>query len=224
MKFIILTRHGEVDISPEDKIYNRDEHMTPIDIVHISQKGKKQLFRIGQKLRKKGFKVKKILTSPETRTKESAEKLIAGFGDKNLSYQVNNNLDEIDDPKAYLAGIKMKDLLNISNNLALQKKIQAVDYSPEEPASVAQRMLKIFNNSAKNLSAGQTDILISHGHPIAILTHQLLNPKKPAIDGEKLRSKPFYCPKGNALICQISPVNQLINISFLFKKKQGITL
>ena len=215
-KFVILTRHGELDVSPESPIYNRDEVMKQENIVYLSDEGKKQMKQLARLIQAKQFRCVKILTSPQKRTLESTKCL-------NEILKVNNivtsdELNEVFAPGAYFENYKMKDLPKIQADSDLMERLRK-QYKHEKLAHLIKRMQAVFWREAKRLKTGEAVIFVSHGDPISHLTRALLFPKAEIPTGKELREK-MYCPKGNALVAVINPEGKLFRLFFLDKVRK----
>lgn len=205
MKKIIVSRHGEID-NPRDLAYNRDSVMKKEDIIHLSQKGRDQLKKIGETIKKSGLNPVLLWVSPETRTIESAEELNKFL---NLSYVVKPELDEVYTPGPYKKGITMSKWETLSNHY--DRKIWA-GYNHETPEDVVNRMTDIFRQMAGKLQSGQSGILLSHGDPICWLLNKIILNKVPEYHQSQ---KNFFLHKGQAVVLEINQQNKLVKHTFL---------
>ncbi|MDH7475880.1 MAG: histidine phosphatase family protein [Microgenomates group bacterium] len=204
-KFIIIIRHGEVD-NPKRIVYNRDNLMKKEDIIHLSEKGKKQLFKLGLKL--KNLKIKPIYlwVSPEIRAIESAKELRKSL---NLPIEIKDELDEVKADGPYLAGIKINQWEKTGN--PYDEKIWQ-KYQHENPGLVVLRMSDIFWQMAEKLKRGQAGILLSHGDPICWLVNYLIFWQIPDYPAAK---KNFNPKKGEAIILILDKNNKILSYSLL---------
>lgn len=178
-KFIILTRHGEFSNSKK-LAYNRDEDMKKEDIIHLSEKGKKQMEKLGRLLIDKGFNIRQIAMSPELRVKESWEYLEQGIkGEKNLKKEsfyiasyIDKNLDEVFAPGYYKENKTIDDLLKAGGKI--YDGTLAQKYNHEKPEEVLKRMRLSFMQMSSKLNPSETGVILSHGDPIAWLLNSLL--------------------------------------------------
>lgn len=210
-KFVILARHGELDINPESPLYNRDQYMKPEDIVHLSDEGREQMEKLGDLIKERQFRPVSLFASPETRTRESVVSLRETLELSKTT--IDSRLDDIESPGAYLEGYKMADLPKIEADSKLIAKLRK-KYPHEEVPDLVKRMETIFWQQAKELKAGETGVFISHGDPISYLAYHLLFQKIPS--QMELREK-MYCPKGNALVAVIDSNDQLFTLFFIRK-------
>lgn len=201
-KFIIVVRHGELD-NPKNIVYNRDSLMKPEDIIHLSARGEEQMRKLGLLIAQEGFRVVRILVSPETRVQESVKYLTAG--NPFPAFETVDDLDDAYVPGPYLTGMTMNQLIQQAGNTygAIWR-----DYHHERPQGIATRMRKVFDEIAKNTGMGESSILISHGDPISWLLNDVIKGYLP--EPEDLRNS-LYPEKGVASVLVLDSRNKLIN-------------
>lgn len=197
-KFILVLRHGELN-NPNSIVYNRDSVMRPDDIIHLANEGTDQMKAVGEILKQRGFRVSRVLVSPETRARESAEAM--GLG--NIKPEVARYLDDLFAPGPYLEGMKMKDLEAIGGNVYGSRWNQ---YHHESPEQVIERMNRAFWDLARNLKVSETGVLISHGDPIAWLMNTIVEGQTPT--PENLR-KLIYPNEGEGMVFVLDSNDEL---------------
>lgn len=190
-KFIILSRHGEVE-NPKRIVYNRDSIMDSLDLIHLSVEGKTQLQNMGKKLNVLKFRIKQLWTSPETRAIESADALKEGYKN-NFRILKKDELDEILFEGPYKDGLSI-DPWERGEREFVPKK---AGYRHEKTQSVVDRMDRAFAEIIYVLRVGETGILISHGDPIAYFINFKLNGIIPDYHDF---NKVIYVKKGEALV------------------------
>lgn len=217
-KVIVLARHGEVAVEPTDLVYNRDVHMKPEDIVHISREGEEKMRDLGELILQNGFDSVLLWVSPEIRAQESAQALnrVLNIG----RVEMREEVDEIDSPNGYLAGVTMEEHRTIAEDLARLAEIEKL-YPAEDQYHVADRMEVAFRDMAGRLKIGETGIILSHGHPLAFLTHKLLYPDREIPSGNELYKTELYCPKGNALAVIMDVADSIVNLNFLIERDKS---
>lgn len=204
-KKIIVLRHGELD-NPKDLAYNRDSVMRPEDIIHLSQKGREKLRKVGETIKKSDLNPVLFWVSPETRAIESAEELNKSL---NLSYVVKPELDEVYTPGPYRKGITMTEWETLENHY--DQKVW-IGYNHETPENVVVRMTKTFWQMADKLQAGQSGILLSHGDPTCWLLNKIILNQVPEYHQAQ---KNFFLNKGQAIVIELDQQNKIVKYAFL---------
>ncbi len=202
-KYVIIIRHGELE-NPGHISYNRDSIMKSEDVVHLSAQGREQMRTLGKLIKQKGFNVKIILVSPETRGQESAKYLTSVGSFPQI--ETEEGLDEIFAPGPYLMGLKTDQIDSLKGNV--YEGPQWKSYNHEMPESVAGRMRKVFNGLVRELKTGESGVLISHGDPIGWLLNDLLTGHLPK-PGD-LRDS-FYPDKGTGFVVVLNSKNEVKN-------------
>ena len=202
-KFIIVIRHGEL-YNPKELVYNRDSVMKSEDIMHLSQRGIEQMGNLGQLIAQKGFKIKKIVISPEIRAQESAKNLTEGHSF--AQFEIDKDLDDTYAPGPYLMGMSMEQFASLGGNT--YESVVWNGYNHETAANLAERMRRAFDKIAKSLNFGETGIIISHGDPLAWLLSDLIEKHLP--QPKDLRG-PIYPEKGIATVIVLNSNNQVIH-------------
>lgn len=202
-KFIILVRHGELD-NPKNIVYNLDRVMEPEDIMHLSKLGVSQMRNLGEIIKQKGFNVKRILRSPETRVKESIEALNEQLGIEDVKEDVR--LDDVYAPGPYKLGITMDEWALRKGNCYEGPEWEG--YNHEKPVQMRDRMRECFDEAARSLSIGETVILISHGDSLSWLLNDLITGSIPKPD--KLRDS-IYPEKGVGIVIVLSERNKVLS-------------
>lgn len=214
-KFILLVRHGSLDYKgrpPEEQhFYNRDEIMKPEDIMHLSSEGRKQMRELAQAIKEKGFKNIKIFSSPEIRTRESAEILREKLNIRKI--EIDDNIIDVYAPGPYYEGMTMAEHRSMKGNV--YKKSRWGKYDHERPEEIVKRMKRAFWRAAQKVKPGETAILVSHGDPLGWLINTLLTGKIP--EPQKLREI-IYPGKGEAMVAIIDPKGELFT---LYSLKRG---
>ena len=207
-KFVAIVRHGELH-NPKGIIYNRDVNTKPEDIMHISEKGKKQLHAAGEVMKERIFRVGNVYASPETRAQESADALIKvmSLSSKPLACEA---LDDVYAPGAYAERLTMTQWEKLKGDAYDDKRWDK--YHHEKPEAVTSRMVDFFWQTAGQLKVGQTGVLISHGDPIAFLINYLVDGKIPP--PISLRDH-IYPRKGQATIFIIDSQGKIFSHYFL---------
>lgn len=211
-KVILLVRHGEVDVSPEDKIYNRDEHMSG-NIVHLSNKGRGGLLTLGKEIVQVGLKPRILWVSPQTRAVESANVLNVTLELDEVNIHKIPDINELDFPNAYMAGVQMKDLQQLFEDYDWMDGIMSI-YPAEKYDALSERMLRAFQAIKSQLSIGESGILLSHGDPLACLANKLLYPDVEIESPTQLRNS-WYVPKGNALVVAVDSADSISYFNYL---------
>lgn len=197
-RFVILARHGEV-ANPKNIVYARDREMNMNDWIHLSDTGTVQADALARLIRERAFRVTSVLSSPSSRAVETATHIANSV---KLSPNTEDGLDDIYAPGAYKERYTMDQLAALEKNELELSRLEK-QYGHETHFQLVDRMQKFFLQVVKTLHAGQTGVLVSHGHPLGYLAHHLLTgeiPKEHAI-----RTSPFYPPKGGAILCILDP-------------------
>lgn len=218
-KTILLVRHGEVDIRPEDKIYNRDEHM-PGHIVHLNNKGRGGLLTLGKEIVVSGLKPKLVWVSPQTRTVESINVLNVILKIDSENIIKTEDINELDFPNAYMEGVQMKDLQRLFGDQEWMDRIMSL-YKAETYQALSERMVRAFELLRSQVSVGESAIILSHGDPLAVLASKLLNPDQKIGTPKELRESWFYIPKGNALVAAVDSNDKFRYFDYLLPVDEG---
>lgn len=211
LRFVIFVRHGDLS-NPKNIVYNRDSVMEKNDVIHLSRKGKKEIKALSQVIKKRKFKIKNLITSPETRTIESSQVLT-----ENLKFvdepKVDNSLDDVYAPGAYFEGITMDQWERLEGDAYDLRRWGK--YNHESPEEVIKRLKNAFWNNVKSLKSGETAILVSHGDPIAWLMSSFISQKiAPSI--KELRK--ITPKKGQGIAVLIDPFNKIFSYYLLEDK------
>ena len=168
------------------------------DIIHLSDSGKKQFQELGSLIQRRKFRVTQILHSPQTRATESAFEL-----NKSLRVPININADlnETYLPGPYIEGINIKEREGLLGGDAYDQSRWG-KYQHELPQAIIIRMDHIFWQTVKKLKIGKTEVLLSHGDPIAWWINHQLTGKIP--ESKRLHSM-IYPEKGQAIVAIIDP-------------------
>lgn len=197
-KFMLIIRHGEID-NPQGLVYNRDSRMEPGDVVHLSSRGREQMQTLGELIAERGFKVKRIVVSPETRAQESAECLVQGHDFPDI--EIEEGLDDAFASGSYLTWMSSEAL----------SPTEGLGY--EQPQGVAERMREVFDRVITDLEVGEkvgeSGVLISHGDSISYLLHSVMN--NGHLPGPQELRNSFYPEKGTGFIVILGSNNQAVS-------------
>lgn len=202
LKYIHLVRHGEPD-NPKKIVYNLDEVMKEEDVIHITNYGRHQLRALGNVIKKLGFEVVRIRYSDQVRAVESVQALNIALQVKDI--RAEPRLKDVYAPGAYLEGLSMHEWREQKGDAYDQ--VRWKKYSHESPESVIERFNSVFQETASNLEADQTAILLSHGDPIAWFTNFKVSGKIP--NSKKLRSL-IYPVQGQAIVVVLDSENNIV--------------
>src|SRR6185369_11755547 len=156
---IYLIRHGEPH-NPNKIVYGR----LPVP---LTEKGRKQIKNLGEKLKKEQVSPDIIISSPLRRTIETTEELKKIFSDAPVVYE--ENLQE------YYGDFSDMtiDQFEALGNYYHAKETLARNI--EQPESVLERMFGVMKH-AFTAHKEKTIFLVSHGDPIMWLFWKLTNP------------------------------------------------
>lgn len=199
-RFMVVARHGEL-YNPRGIVYNRDSEMAKEDIVHLNKTGEEQIRQLGELLKKRGFRCVRIATSPETRAQESTAILNEQLQAPVL---IVDDLDDVYAPGPYREQMSLGQLEAIGGDVYDEQRWGK--YHHEQPTSVIARMHRAFWDSVNSLKTGETEVLVSHGDPVAWLANTLNSDEVP--EPSQLRSL-TYPAKGEGLLAIISPDNTI---------------
>lgn len=102
MTTVFLIRHGEID-NPEKVFYGRTINLA------LNAEGKNQIKTVAQKIKDKGFQIKKIYSSPLKRTLESSKIIAQVFKLSPKDIIIEEDLIEVDVPALVGKKIALKD-------------------------------------------------------------------------------------------------------------------
>lgn len=160
---IYLIRHGAV-INPKKVVYGRTA------VVPLSDKGKKQIKLLAEKLKKDDVTPYIILSSPLKRAVESTEIISKIFIDTPIQYE--DDLTEVD------MGLFVGKLLTFRDGLG--DFYHAKEYQNmrvEKPEAIVSRMYKIIHKIIKAYE-GKTIFIVGHDQPIEFLIWYLEHPSE----------------------------------------------
>lgn len=204
-KFVLITRHGELD-NPTNVVYNRDAVMS--EPIHLSQEGANQMQRLGNLINAKRFEPVRIVSSPETRAKESTQNLNSKLGVS--SVEISDDLDDANASGPYQEGMKMDEFTKLKGDV--YDKSRWGQYNHEEPEEIVKRMYHALTSIAATLNTGEAGILLSHGDPIAWLANYLDTKDVP--NPKSLRDL-IYPAKGDSLVAVIEPDEKVFTLYLL---------
>ncbi|MBI4225836.1 histidine phosphatase family protein [Candidatus Roizmanbacteria bacterium] len=197
LKFILMVRHGDPD-NPKNIVYNLDEVMKEEDRIHITDNGRRQLKALGMVIKKRKFRVARIVCSDQIRAVESEKELNRELGVS--EEQVDPRLKDLYAPGAYLEGLTMDDWKNKKGNAYDEKRWGK--YKHERPEKLIDRINQVFWENVNGLKVGEAVVLLSHGDPIAWWINQQVTGQLPQTDA--LRDQ-IYPNQGQAIVCIIDP-------------------
>jgi acyl carrier protein len=152
---IIFVRHGELDGENPDVLHGVN------DAVALSNKGKEMMRALGRSL--KGARVDIIISSSETRTKESAEILSEELGVP-AKYR-----DELQGRKwGALAGRSWGEIGPILDKKPLAERYEYIPSGGESWKEFEERMLRIIEEITLEYT-DKTICIVSHGSSIRVL-------------------------------------------------------
>lgn len=199
VKYVVLIRHGEL-ISHRGIVYNLDELLDPQDIPQLSPEGIEQMQVLGQPFQELfenlGCRCTRISGSPQIRARQSVEALNQVLRVKRC--RVDRLLDDNYDP--LLVGMSMKEFLELD--------LGYHDPFREPFSKVQKRVVTCFWKMARALGMGEVGILLSHGHPLALLIDALVANEHPT--PRDVRSKWYYLAKGEARIFALDRNNNIV--------------
>lgn len=205
-KFVILARHGDF-LNPSGLVYNTDFVMRKYnkEIIHLSPKGKEQMRRLGQLIKKRKFRVKRIISSPSARAAESRDNLNQTFALSNI--QTVEELDDVYLPGPIAEGMTMRQFQELGGGSSYDDSRWKI-YRHEKPESVIKRLDDSFWKMAASLKVGETGVMVSHGDPIAWwINHQVTG----AIPNPRDLRNLIYPNKGDAIVAIIGPDGKWIS-------------
>lgn len=173
-------RHGDV-VNPDGVVYGRG-------LIPLSFEGRMQLKRLGEYLRDVGVNPKRIISSPMLRTRQSTHELYTVFPQALLAF--SDALQEADPGQLVGKSLVRQRGKDFFSDPDFQ------DAGVERPEQIANRMMRVARTLA-NRYAGETILLVSHGHPISFGMYGLTHPGEP-IPGIRTIEKDFDIKKGQA--------------------------
>jgi len=201
---IFLIRHGEID-NPNKVLYGSNINLL------LNEKGKDQIKSLAKKLKKSGYKIDKIYTSPLKRALMSSGIIADVLGLKN---EVLTEEDLTDASIPVIAG----------KPLALRKEIHesGTDEYDEDFAEkgnearehIVDRMKKVLfkitdNNFGKNIA------IVSHGDPLQFLIYALGHPEEKRVLPMNVLVKDNYPQKGQAVKIILDQNEKLIEKEYI---------
>jgi broad specificity phosphatase PhoE len=186
------------------------------DIIHLSDVGREQMRAMGELLKKKGFVIDGVESSPETRAQESAaglnEVLHAG------EVEMSSAVDDVYGPGPYLERMTMDEFAAMGGD-AYDTNWQK--YGHESRESIVDRMNTKFWEIVDRTKPGHARVMVSHGDPIAWLANTLAGQPIP-LSGELRRLR--YPAKGDALLAVIHPDGSLFTDYLISNPKTKQTI
>lgn len=210
-KEVILLRHGEIS-NPSGIVYNRDKAMRKGEEIHLSREGRRQIVELGNLIKEKKIKVKFIISSPETRTLESAQELQKALKVRDI--EISDLLDDVYAPGPYIEGMSMKEHEARKGNIYDRDRWRA--YNHETPELAIERMRLIFSEATQRLKISEACVLISHGDPIAWFANTINSKEIP--NPQDLRSQ-IYPSKGNGILYIVDKENNIIG-EYILKERE----
>lgn len=175
---VFLVRHGAVD-NPMDILYGRNMDLK------LSDKGREEIISLAKKIKRLGFQIDKIYSSPLIRAVDSA-KIFGG------EFNVNNKIvDDLTDT-------------DISATFGSPRYKRVLTYKPEyikkgneSPHHIIERMKGVFWQLV-NYNIGKTIVIVGHGDPLRFLLYTISHPGDKSLTLVSLQhSKYIY--KGTAV-------------------------
>lgn len=152
---IVFVRHGELTGENSSILHGTD------DSVSLSEQGRETMVSLGLVLKK--MKMGMIISSPEIRTKESAEIIAQG-----LSLPVEY-MDELQGRKwGNFAGKSWDEVSGILGAMTLEERYTFVPPQGESWEQFEWRMLRVVHKITQNF-AGKNVCIVSHGSSIRVL-------------------------------------------------------
>lgn len=197
---VILFRHGDV-VNPLNLIYGR---AIP---VKLSDKGIKQMKKLGQFIKNKEIIPKAIYSSHLERAIKSAQAVLKAFS--NLpKIIVEKNLQDVDH-----SGIKDKTIDWLEKSGGDLYNLPEFKGKIEDQEQVALRIIKALRKIVLK-HPGETIFVSSHGDPTAYALWRLRFPKKGFPSREKMK-KINYLEKGQAWKITFNNLGNMVSYKLL---------
>lgn len=184
---IFLIRHGQID-NPKNVIYGGNLELK------LTEEGGKQIEEIARKIKKMGFNITKIYSSPMKRTISSSKIIEKVFGLK-TGIILEKDLKDVNIPA--LAGKSLSLRKQILKKGEDEYSNHYVKMGNESRDSIANRMTRTFYKIAKE-NNGKTVAILSHGDPLRFLLYRLDKPSG-KVPGMNILIKTGYPKKGEAV-------------------------
>lgn len=180
---LYLIRHGEVE-------YQYDEQGRKLAYgpdAHLSDEGKKQIQRLGERFKKDRVKLDVLYTSPFARAQQSALIIAAEMGDINVC--VEDTLQDVRAPG--WVGRTMKELEEIGGDLYSVPPLTA---DQESLCGMSIRIIAAIDGILMK-ERGKHIGIVGHGDPMRVYIDRLIHPNRemPSVARDK-----YYMGKGEA--------------------------
>ncbi|SRR6266403_2806428 len=156
---IYLIRHGEPH-NPNKIVYGR----LPVP---LTEKGRKQIKELAEKLKNENVSPDIIISSPLKRTIETTEEIKTVFPDVPVLFE-----DDLQEYFGDFSDMTIDQFEALGNYYHAQETLAR---NIEQPESVIERMIGVMKH-ALSLHKDKTVFLVSHGDPIMWLFWKLTNP------------------------------------------------
>jgi broad specificity phosphatase PhoE len=187
---IYLVRHGEVEY-PLD---NQGRRLLYGPNVDLSEKGKVQIKKLGEKFQEKGIILDRIFTSPYKRARQTAD-ILWYFFDNDIDDDVDNikTVEGLRDTwSPGYVGVLYDEFIKTGGDSYSKPKTE----NQESLKQVSDRIVGAFINILEGC-IGKTIGIVSHGDPLRLLYHFLQDPNTDLLDPKTMRDKD-YLEKGEA--------------------------
>ncbi|RJQ36269.1 histidine phosphatase family protein [Candidatus Microgenomates bacterium] len=199
---VFIMRHGEID-NPKQVMYGGN-----IDLL-LNEKGKKQIRSISEKIKKSGYKINKIYSSPLTRTLMSSKIIADVFNIREIIKE--KDLIDVDIPAMAGKPISLRNELHKSKRDEYEEEF--VRRGNESSDSVINRMRSAFYKIAKE-NKGKTVGMVSHGDPIKFLIYVLQHPGE-IVPPMYVLTKDNYPQKGQAVKVVLDENDKVLEMNFV---------
>lgn len=199
---VFLIRHGEID-NPKKVFYGRSINL------HLNNIGKDQIKTIAKKIKKSGYLIGRIYTSPLQRAIESSKIIANIFGIEDII--IDEDLIDVDIP-AFI-GKPLKIRKEIHKNGTDEYNEEFAKKGNEGRENIAKRMIKAFDKIVKE-NKGRTVAILSHGDPLRFLLYKIENPKMKVLPMNVL-VKTDYPKKGEAVKIVLDNNDNFIDKEFI---------
>lgn len=185
MTTVFLIRHGEID-NPKKILYGSNFNLKINDI------GRKQIQEVAERIKRLGFKIGKIYSSPLSRAQESAKIIAKEFRIEKII--TKQGLTDTDIPALADKPLAIRSEIFKTGTDAYDEKY--VKMGNESRDQIVKRMKDTFNSIVKE-NKGKTAIIVSHGDPLQFLLYVLTNPDK-KVPSMNILAGESYPTKGSA--------------------------
>lgn len=212
MATIYLIRHGEVVYRYDDQgrklIYGPD--------AHLSNKGRRQVKELAERLRKRGVVFDVIYTSPYNKAYESAFIIARSLNIGQEKVLIESGLKDVWAPG--WIGTSMDELKSLSGDIYSQPPKTGDQETLEQ---LSTRIVHVFNVLVER-EKGKTIGIISHGDPLRVLIYRLENPdgKMPKMS---ILSKSAYLKKGEAWRLVFDQESRFFEKELIIRDKKSIS-